>query len=91
MNEQTISAKSEMDWERIDAMADENIDLSDCPEVTSDMFAAAIVQHGSAPLEAKAQVTLQIDSDVFEWFRAREEAYQLKINNLLRAYMEAHD
>ncbi len=72
-------------------MADKDIDLSDCPEVTSEMFETAVVRHGLEPLEEKAQVALEIDSDVFEWFRDREEAYQLKINSLLRAYMEAHD
>ncbi len=91
MNDRTISRRSETDWERIDAMADEDIDLSDCPEVTSEMFETAVVRRGLEPLEAKAQVALEIDSDVFEWFRDREEAYQLKINSLLRAYMEAHD
>jgi predicted RNase H-like HicB family nuclease len=34
MNNNSISSKSETDWARLDAMADEDIDLSDCPEVT---------------------------------------------------------
>ena len=72
-------------------MTDDDIDLSDCPEVTPDMFATAVVRHGQALLKTKPQVAVQIDSDVFEWFRDREETYQLKINSLLRAYVEAHD
>jgi predicted RNase H-like HicB family nuclease len=46
MNNNSISSKSETDWARLDAMADEDIDLSDCPEVTPEMFARAIVRRG---------------------------------------------
>jgi uncharacterized protein (DUF4415 family) len=68
-------------------MSDEDIDLSDCPEVTPEMFAKAVVRRGSP---AKAQVTLRIDSDVLEWFKAQGRGYQTQINQLLRSYMEAH-
>lgn len=36
--------KSETDWARIDAMSDEDIDFSDCPEATLEMFAKAVVR-----------------------------------------------
>jgi hypothetical protein len=36
--------KSETDWVRIDAMSDEDIDFSDCPEATLEMFAKAVVR-----------------------------------------------
>jgi uncharacterized protein (DUF4415 family) len=38
----------------------------------------------------QAQVTLRIDRDVLEWFKAQRQGYQTQINQLLRAYMEAH-
>lgn len=90
MNEQTISNKSETDWQRIDAIPDEDIDLSECPEVTKDMFASAVVRRRLEPLETQAPF-IQIDSDVFEWFKKTEEAYQSKINSLLRTYMESQE
>ena len=37
-----------------------------------------------------AQVTLRIDNDVLEWFKSQGRGYQTQINQLLRAYMEAH-
>ncbi|MEG3437889.1 hypothetical protein V0288_12245 [Pannus brasiliensis CCIBt3594] len=46
MNNEFTSIESETDWQRLDAMTDEDIDLSDCPEVTSEMFAKAIVRRG---------------------------------------------
>ena len=71
-------------------MSDEDIDLSDCPEVTPEQFAKAVVKRGLPAAKNKAQVTLQIDSDVLEWFKSQGRGYQTQINTLLRAYMEAH-
>jgi uncharacterized protein (DUF4415 family) len=66
MNKKLILNKSETDWKRIDAMTDAEIDLSDCPEITPEQFAKAVIRNG-LPLEKnKAQVTLQIDIDVLE-------------------------
>ena len=84
------TSKSLTDWEQLDAMTDEDIDLSDSPEITPEMFARAIVKRGLEQAPAKQQVTLRIDSDVLEWFRQQGRGYQTKINTLLRAYMEAH-
>jgi uncharacterized protein (DUF4415 family) len=38
----------------------------------------------------KQQVTLRIDADVLEFFRASGKRYQTRINNVLRDYMNAH-
>ena len=37
----------------------------------------------------KAAISLRLDADVLEWFRARGPGYQTRINAVLRAYMEA--
>jgi len=78
------------DWERLDALQDEDIDLSDMPEITPEMFAKAVVRRGLKPAPRKQQVTIRLDGDVLEWFRAQGKGYQTRINSLLRAYMEAH-
>ncbi len=39
MSKESILSKSQTDWQRIDRMDDGDIDLSDCPEVTEQMFA----------------------------------------------------
>ena len=78
------------DWERLDALEDEDIDLSDVPEITPEMFARAVVRRGLKPAPKKQRVTIRLDDDVLEWFRAQGEGYQIRINSLLRAYMEAH-
>ncbi|MBW4418049.1 MAG: BrnA antitoxin family protein [Myxacorys californica WJT36-NPBG1] len=91
MNNESTSSNSQTDWQRLDAMADEDIDLSDCPEVTPEMFAKAVVRRGLPIAKSKTQVTLGIDNDVLEWFKSQGRGYQTQINQLLRAYMEAHD
>lgn len=70
-------------------MQDEDIDFSDLPEVTPDMFAKAVVKRGAKP-HAKTPLTLPLDSDVLAWFKKQGRGYQTKMNALLRAYMEAH-
>lgn len=90
MKKAATSKKSRTDWARVDALKDEDIDLSDTPEVSPQMFARAIVRRGLGPRPRKAQLTLRVDSDVLEWFRKQGQGYQTKINALLRAYMDAH-
>ena len=55
MNSKPTSSNSQTDWQRLDTMGDEDIDLSDCPEVTPEMFAKAVVLRGLPATEAKAE------------------------------------
>lgn len=70
-------------------MSDEQIDLSDIPELTPEMFARAIVKQGLKAQRPKALLTLRVDQDVLAWFKSQGRGYQTRINSLLRAYMEA--
>jgi len=72
-------------------MRDEEIDTSDIPEPTPEQFARAIARRGVEPLTRKRQVTLRIDADVLEWFKAQGPGYQTRINELLRAYKNARE
>lgn len=90
MNKESISNESLTDWQRLDALQDGDIDLSDMPEITPEMFARAVVQRGLKPPPGKRQVTIRLDEDVWQWFRGQGKGYQTRINSLLRAYMEAH-
>ena len=71
-------------------MEDDEIDFSDVDEITPEMFAQAVVRRGLKPAPKKQQITLRVDSDVIKWFKSRGRGYQTKINDLLRAYMNAH-
>lgn len=90
MKKKNISHKSQSDWKRVDKLQDDEIDFSDNPEVTPEMFAKAIVRKGLKPVRRKTQVTLRIDEDVLTWFKKQGTGYQTRINSLLKAYKEAH-
>lgn len=90
MNKTPITEQSLTDWDRLDAMKDDDIDLSDVPEITPEMFAKAVVRRGLKRVPTKQQITIRVDDDVLRWFRAQGDGYQTRINALLRAYMEAH-
>ena len=62
----------------------------DAPEWTPTMFARAVAQNGLKPVPKKALLSLRIDADVIDWFRAQGAGYQSRMNALLRAFMEAH-
>jgi uncharacterized protein (DUF4415 family) len=88
MKKPAISRKSRTDWKRVDALTDKQIDFSDIPEVTPEMFARAVVRRGLKPVPRKEQLTIRVDSDVLEWYRRQGPGYQTRINALLRAYMQ---
>lgn len=87
MKRKATSTKSKTDWARIDTMTDDDIDYSDAPPITPEMFARAIVQKGLKPVVKKKQITLRIDGDVIDWFKQQGSGYQTQINELLRAYV----
>lgn len=89
MNNKNTLRQSETDWERLRNMKDEDIDLSDCPEATPEMFARAVIRKNFKPVLPTSQENLIIDRDVIEFFKAQGRDYPAKINQLLRAYMEA--
>src|SRR5947208_10692341 len=83
------SPQSQSDWDRVDRMKDEDIDLSGLPEIPPEKFARAIVRKGLQPVARKAQITLRVDADVLEWFREKGAGYQSRMNAVLRAYKQA--
>ncbi len=90
MNNKPILNKSQTDWQRLETMQDEDIDFSDCPEITPAQFAKAIVHRQTTYIPHKEQVILNLDTDVIEWFKSQGTSYQNQINSLLRAYMQTH-
>ena len=62
----------------------------DAPEWTPAMFARAVAREGLKPVPKKSLLSLRIDADVIDWFKAQGAGYQSRMNALLRAFMEAH-
>ena len=64
-------------------MKDEDIDLSDMPEVL-DWSGAEIGKFYRPP---KKPVTMRLDGDVIEWLKGYGKGYQTRVNLLLRHAM----
>ena len=86
MKKPTTKKRSRTNWARIDALKNKDIDFSDIPEQGKAFFKRAILR---LP-EPKTAVTIRLDRQVLNWFKAKGPGYQTRINALLRAYMEAH-
>ncbi len=91
MNKENSMKKSQTDWARIDAMTDKDIDFTDCPEITDEMWENGILRKNFKPIPRKNQENFPIDKDIIEFFKGRSFNYPAEINKLLRDYMEAHE
>ncbi|MGN6083778.1 BrnA antitoxin family protein [Trinickia sp.] len=80
-----MSKASKTDWKRLEALKDDQIDRSEIPELGDEFFA-----HAALHVPPKQAVTMRLDVDVLNWFKAQGQGYQTRINKLLRAYMLAH-
>jgi len=85
MNANTTNNTSQTDWERIDAMRDEDIDTSDIPLLSSEFWA-------KAKLRTPKQITtsVQIDPETFAWFQSQGENASQQMSVALKIYAEAH-
>nr|VFK26137.1 MAG: BrnA antitoxin of type II toxin-antitoxin system [Candidatus Kentron sp. MB]VFK35455.1 MAG: BrnA antitoxin of type II toxin-antitoxin system [Candidatus Kentron sp. MB]VFK77399.1 MAG: BrnA antitoxin of type II toxin-antitoxin system [Candidatus Kentron sp. MB] len=84
MNEKDTNKSSKTDWERVDALTDGQIDISDIPPLSDAFFAKATLQ---MPKE-RATVTVRIDSDVWAWYAAQGDDCERRMNMALRRYSE---
>lgn len=72
----------------IATIPEEKIDTSDIPEMDEKFFAAARLV--MPPGTSKKAVSLRVDEDVFDWFKAQGRGHLSRMNGVLRAYMLAH-
>lgn len=77
---------SRTDWDRVNAMTDEQIDTSDIPPLDETFFTNAELRMP----QAKPSITIRLDPDILDWFKSQGKGYQTRINAVLRKYVEAH-
>jgi uncharacterized protein (DUF4415 family) len=84
------SKTSKTDWARLGSMREEEILLTpEHPEADVSHIVKGIVRRGLKPAPPKTSVSLRIDTDVLEWFKAQGPGYQTCINAVLRAFRDA--
>ncbi len=81
-----MNKNSKTDLARFDAMTDDMIDTSDIPPLADEFFASA---KWRMPKE-KVKVTVEIEPEVAQWFKAQGDHYQEFLAAALRIYAQAH-
>lgn len=80
--------QDQTDWDRIDAMTDDDIERA----VADDPDAAPLdIDWSKAEVvfpPKKQAVSIRLDEDVLDYFRAQGPGYQTRINAVLRHYVE---
>ena len=59
------------------------------PEADVRHIIRGIVRQGLKPVVPKTSISLRVDADVLDWFKAQGRGYQTKINAVLRAFKDA--
>ena len=71
-------------------MTDRQIKVSaEHPEADVRHIVRGIVRQGLKPVNSKTSISLRVDADVLDWFKAQGRGYQTRINAVLRAFKDA--
>lgn len=81
-----VTPEIQANLDAIGQIRDEDIDLSDMPEVTD--WSNAV--RGKFYRPVKQQLTLRLDADLIHWFKSHggERGYQTRINAALRRVVD---
>ncbi|MEY4563543.1 MAG: hypothetical protein RLZZ618_2820 [Pseudomonadota bacterium] len=80
---------SKTDWARLHNADAEGVSTAEHPEADVRHVVRGIVRRGLQPLASKTSISLRVDQDVLEWFKAQGPGYQTRINSVLRAFRDA--
>lgn len=85
----STSTNSKTDWARLESGQLKAKPTEEHPEANLKNIVRGIVRRGLEPLPNKSSISLRVDRDVLEWFKAQGPGYQTKINSVLRAFRDA--
>jgi uncharacterized protein (DUF4415 family) len=94
MSKESTSKASQTDWERVLLQEDEDIDMSDIPEVTEEQLAQAVLRvDGKSVPRGKVQVNMYLDAAIVAYFKAQAggRGYQTLINEVLKENIRRQD
>ena len=102
MSKLSSSKISQTNWEKINAMKDGDIDLSDIPEITEEQMAQAVLRvNGKTVQRGKQHVSILLDEYIVKYFQtkagsgehvvAEHSGYQALINEALGEYIRNHN
>ena len=78
-------------WARIDALPDDDIDVSDSPLLSDDFFAKAkLLMPGESASRQTVKVEIELDPKILARFQSQGQDYERRIRAALRLYAEVH-
>lgn len=86
MNENSMNNTSRTNWEKVDSLTEEDIDISDIPPLAEEFSSNS---RWWKPVKS-LNVLVQIDPDTLAWFQTQGDDYEKKMAAALRIYAEAH-
>jgi uncharacterized protein (DUF4415 family) len=86
MNRDSMRKPTVTNLEELDALTDDKIDTSEIPPLTEAFFATAQWRRP----QPKVQVTVEVEPEIWEWFKAQGDRYQQSLAAALRIYALAH-
>jgi len=90
MNKSPSSKASKTKLKRVRTMKDPDIDLSEeHPEADLEHIAKGVVRRGLDPAPAEKSISIRVDEDALEWYKAQGPGYQTRIHAVLRAFKDA--
>ena len=78
--------EDQTDWARVDAMTEEELEASIDSAEEGEIDWSTVQVGIPGP---KQQLTVRLDRDVIEWFKAQGAGYQTRMNAVLRSYVDA--
>ncbi|HOB02829.1 MAG TPA: BrnA antitoxin family protein [Casimicrobium huifangae] len=85
----TVKSRSKTDWARLSNASATATPTDEHPEVAMRRVVRGVVRRGLQPIPTKTAISLRVDQDVLEWFKAQGDGYQTRINAVLRAFRDA--
>ena len=64
-------------------------EASEHPEAEVRHIVRGIVRRGLEPVPSKTSISLRVDQEVLDWFKAQGPGYQTRMNAVLRAFRDA--
>ena len=89
VKQKSTLVKSKTDWVRLQSRTAATKPSAEHPEADVRHIVRGMVRRGLQPLAPKAAISLRVDNDVLEWFKAQGPGYQTRINTVLRAFRDA--
>jgi uncharacterized protein (DUF4415 family) len=81
--EMRARGEDKTDWARVDALTEEEL------EASIDFEEEGEIDWSRVEIDIAGVGLIPIDPDVLDWFRTRDTDYQVRMNQVLRSYVEA--